>query len=518
MKLTAMARYALAIALLVGPGFILAQEDKTDNKPASASIGGFFSNIGKGLGAAFGAAPDKPLLATLTPGAYTPSNEAIGEDRDIESKRVEHLGLVPLPAYLNPANAIYQRLKEASGITGLPGSVFLLASSELKASSSPDGNVFLSIGWVRSIESEDELAALLAHELSHVLLHHHDSTVISRAQKQVQFLFAGAAVLKNQLDKVSQAGSGTLTAEQNKSLQYMQLLIELTDQVALPAWTRGQELDADRLAADLLRRTGYSIKGLTDFMEHVAAWDAEQEAARKKVDEQIQLNMQTLVSQGKVDAAMKDGLQNAFGRFREIVSAQHDSADKRREELSAYLDKHHADMPRVAIRREAYQGLLAQRQVKPVIEAYGQTFEAMTQLRDGRSEEAIRLLNTLTRPGSPVANDALPNYQLYVALRERGRSVEALKHLERSFVATEPSWKPFEAAMRVMVVQGKRDRALQIAEDARRRFKDAPALTPQLVGIYTELGFKEQAQQALTTCNLNHVVYREACQARGKTL
>jgi hypothetical protein len=44
-----------------------------------------------------------------------------------------------------------------------------------------------------------------------------------------------------------------------------------------------------------------------------------------------------------------------------------------------------------------------------------------------------------------------------------------------------------------MVQQGKRERALQISEEARRRFK-APALTPQLV-IYTDL---ELGKAALT--------------------
>lgn len=493
-----------------------AQDDGAGGGTAASGggLGGLFSGLTKSVGNLLSDAPEQPMLTKLQGGEYAPSNESIGLERDIESRRVENFGLVPINAYQDYANGIYARLKEATGVTGIPGNVYLLASQELKAASSADGNIYLSIAWVNSIETEDELAALLAHELSHVVLHHHDSTLISSLQKKAQFFFAAGSQLKNNIDRLGTSGGQGLSQGQTKSLQRMQFLIELSDTVVLPAWTRSQEYDADRLAADLLHRTAYSITGLTDFMDRIGKWEQEEEGRRKTREAAIQAEMQLLVNGGNIDAALKVGLEDGFKRFKDIISAQHDSSEKRGEALQAYLEKHHADVPRAKIRRENYAGILAHRAVRPTLDAYRQTFEAMESVGNGRIDEGLRQLTAVTRAGAPAASHAMPNYELYRALSMRGKS-DAGNQLLKSFTAPEPAWKPYEEAMRVVARSGKREQALQIAKDARIRFKDAPALIPYLVGIFTELGFSEQAQQELASCTAAHVIYREACFARS---
>lgn len=522
-----LARWTAVAALSVLPALSLAQENGTDPAPPAGnaggtaasvfgSIGNMFSDTTRKVGGFFDREPEKPLLMTVVPGAYQPSNEAIGEERDIESRRVENYGLVPIKAYLDYANGIYARLKDATGITGLPGNVFLLASQDLKATSSPDGNLFLSIAWIKTMESEDELAAMLAHELAHVVLHHHDSTMLSTAQKKAQFLFASAADLKNTLEKASSLTAGALSPGQTKALRHMELLIDMTDTVLLPAWSRGQELDADRLALDLLRKTGYSVIGMTSFLDHVAKWEDAQEVRRKARDAELQASMQSLVQAGNMDAAWKSGVEGGVSSLRAFVSAQHDGAAKRQEELAIYREKYHADMPRVAIRTDAYRDMLAQRTVKPTLDAYDQTFAAMTAIEQQRFADAVRQLTPVTRAGAPAATHAMPNYELYLAMVGMGNP-NALGQLEKSFAAPEPAWKPYEEAIRYVARNGKRERALQIAAQARTRFKDAPALSPQMVGIYTELGFNDQAKQELATCRMSHVAYRDACQQRSKS-
>ncbi|HYD97425.1 MAG TPA: M48 family metallopeptidase [Noviherbaspirillum sp.] len=507
-------RAALAAALIAAHFAAAAQSGEgTENNNQG---GGFslFSGIGKSVGGLFDGSADKPLLAKLTPGPYTASNEALGDERDVESRRLEEFGLVPIKAYQDYANGVYNRLKELSGVTGLPGSVYLLATNELAATSSPDGNVFISMAWVKSIDSEDELAALLAHELSHVLLHHHDSTFFSNAQKQLQYVFSAGAELKSNLDKVA-GGPGGLSQGQAKSVSRMQLLIGLTDTVMLPAWTRAQETDADRLGTDLLRKAGYSSSGMWNFLTRVEKWDKTQAERRKEREAQIQGEMQTLVNSGSVDGALKLGLNDSFNGLKESLSSKHEDAEKRKDEFTAYREKHHADWPRAVIQKDAYDRILKDRAVKPVLDAYGETMTAMEHIEKGRYEEAYRLLLPITKPGAPGAAHALPNFELYLAMKQLGRK-EAQGQLMKSYRAAEPSWKPFAEAIRQEAAQGRRAQALEVVKEARARFKDAPGLTPRLVEVYAELGFNEELQQEMVTCNLAHVTYRERCQKAAR--
>ncbi|HJV86300.1 MAG TPA: M48 family metalloprotease [Noviherbaspirillum sp.] len=513
MRSTALAT-ALAAALIGLHGNALAQAEEQKDANQSGGISSLFSGIGQSVGGLFDGSSDKPLLETLKQGPYTPSNQAIGVERDIESYRLENFGLVPIKTFQDYANGIYARLKDVSGVSGLPGNVYLLATSELASTSTPDGNLFVSVAWIKTIESEDELAALIAHELSHVLMHHHDSTLFSSVQKQLQFAFGVGADLKNKLDDL-QGASAALTPGQRKSLARMQLLIDLTDKVMLPAWTRSQEMDADRLGTDLLRKAGYSATGMWNFLGHVEAWDKQQEERRKEKEAQVQAEMQTLVNSGSIDGALKLGLKNSGEALKESLASQHENGEKRKEEFTAYRDKHHADWPRVVIGKEAYGKVITDKAVKSVLDAYAATFAAITDLEQGRYEDAYKLLLPVTKANAAGATQAMPNFELYRAMEFLGRK-ESNAQLVKSYHAAEPSWKPYAAAIRSEAKQGHRPQALQIVKEARERFKDAPALTPLLVEIYAELGFKEELQQELVTCNAIHVTYRERCQQVAK--
>lgn len=504
----------LAAALAGAASASIAQSAATEESGAG-NLGGLFSGIGKSVGGLFDGGTEQPLIASLKPGPYTISNEAIGDELDVETRRVENYGLVPIKAYQDYANAIYSRLKDLSGVTNVPGSVYLMATSELDATSSADGNVFLSMAWVNTITSEDELAALLAHELSHVLLHHHDSTIISNAQKKLQFAFATGAGLMNSLDKLGQSGGASLTPGQVKALKRMQVLVGLTDKVMLPAWTRSQEADADRMAADLLHKAGYSAAGMTDFLNDISSWDQKQAERRKQVEAQIQEQMQALTSSGSLDGALKLGLDEAAKGFMESLSSKHESGEKRLEDLTAYREKHYPEWPRTQIRKDAYSQIMNDRTVKPIRDVYQAAFSAMAHIDRGRHDDAYKLLAPVTRQGMPGAAHAMPQFQLYRAMEELGRK-DARTQLARSYHAAEPAWTPYAEAIRIEAKQGNRTTALQIVQEARKRFKDAPALTPRLVGVYAELGFDRELQQEMITCNATHVTYREQCQQSSK--
>jgi predicted Zn-dependent protease len=217
------------------------------------------------------------VLASVKVGPYEPSPLAIGEAKDIAQHRSDGLGFVrsaALEQYLNDARA---RLVGATGKTGVPGRVLILANPGFTAFSTPDGNVYVAMGLLEALDTADEVAAILAHETAHVLLKHHTADVLGDMQKKGQALFEVGVGAKAAL-----GGRSTMAKSDAKTLQQVQLATDATDKLVLPAWSRGQEREADLLAVDLLAETGQSPTAVVTMLEKLQAWEkanAETDAA-----------------------------------------------------------------------------------------------------------------------------------------------------------------------------------------------------------------------------------------------
>lgn len=482
---------------------------------AADSGGGFFGrltgSVKDGLSGLVGGVPEKPVIATLSTAAYTPSNEALGEDRDVESKRVRQFGLVPAPQLQAYVDDIFQRLKAASGVPSVPGRTYLTPSSELDASSTADGNAFVSLGYLRALRTEDELAALLAHELAHVLLHHHDSNIFGKLQKQLQTVFAAGSTIKNQLDQLDraqQAGAVSLSPAQSRTIQRMQLGIMLTDHALHPAWNRRQESEADRLAYDLLVKAGYAPAAMNRWLQVVADWEELQNKKKAEAQAEVQSSVDLLVSNGKLDLALNKGVKNAGEVLLEQLQSRHDDALKRIDELGGYTAKHYPSLPRLALKPGQH---LSQPAHLQLLTAYDEVFKAMQLEADNQPDEAMRLLNRLAARNSPVAQHALPNLRLYEILRRMNKERDGLPYLSRSLESAEPVLDAFKQMALLNKRSGDKTAVLRTGEMALTKFKKAPALYPELIAFYSAEGYPEQARELLNSCTLTLVEFREAC-------
>ena len=152
----------------------------------------------------FGSKGDKKtMLSELKPGPYQASSLALGEQKDLARQRGEGLGFVRAEALERYCQDIRSKLVSASGVTGVPGKVTIQANPAYAAYSTPDGNIYLAMGWLPYLESEDELAGIIAHELSHVLLTHHSADIASGVQKKAQALHELGVSAKMYADKTT---------------------------------------------------------------------------------------------------------------------------------------------------------------------------------------------------------------------------------------------------------------------------------------------------------------------------
>ncbi len=139
----------------------------------------------------------------------------------------------------------------------------LLDSDEINAMSCPGGLVFISRGLYELAESEDELAAILAHEISHVALKHGLHSV-EKAKWTGAFAQLGTAAAENY-------GSDEV---RELSESYGDVVSDITTNLVTRGYSRDSEKQADSLAVAILDRSGYDPAALRRVLQAMAAIDS----------------------------------------------------------------------------------------------------------------------------------------------------------------------------------------------------------------------------------------------------
>ena len=134
----------------------------------------------------------------------------------------------------------------------------ILDSDEINAFATPGGHIFLSRGMIRLAESEDELAAIVAHEISHVVLQHGMKSIkSSRITSSVVGALAttAEALTDNQLVELAASFSGSVD--------------DVAQTLVTSGYSRATERDADAGAVEILLLAGYDPDGLIRILERM---------------------------------------------------------------------------------------------------------------------------------------------------------------------------------------------------------------------------------------------------------
>jgi len=122
----------------------------------------------------------------------------------------------------------------------------LLDSDEVNAFAAPGGLILVTRGMLRCCENEDELAAVLAHEICHVENKHG-----LRAIKQGRVTEALTIIASESAKQLGDEKLASLTKEFEGSVN--DVVMTLTTS----GYSRSQEKEADAAAIEILKRAGY---------------------------------------------------------------------------------------------------------------------------------------------------------------------------------------------------------------------------------------------------------------------
>ncbi|MDR0602282.1 MAG: M48 family metalloprotease [Treponema sp.] len=135
--------------------------------------------------------------------------------------------------------------------------VEILDSDEINAFATPGGHIFLTRALVECAASEDELAAVIAHEIAHIQLRH--AAGIIENQRLVQELSATA-------DRAASIAARELSAAE-RAVLFKESVRETINVLLKNGFSQSQEFDADMAAMVLLADAGYNPLSLIDILK-----------------------------------------------------------------------------------------------------------------------------------------------------------------------------------------------------------------------------------------------------------
>lgn len=159
------------------------------------------------------------------------------------------------PAIVNYVNKVGQKLVATLPPQPFTYHFYVIKDDVYNAFATPAGHIFIYSGLMEALDSEEELACILAHEIAHVVCRH-ISQKIDRAKKVNIAMLAGvvAGVLLGTGGAGAAANAltiGSVAAGQSFTLAY----------------DREDERQADEIGLNILRKAGYNGIGLVTSLK-----------------------------------------------------------------------------------------------------------------------------------------------------------------------------------------------------------------------------------------------------------
>jgi beta-barrel assembly-enhancing protease len=184
---------------------------------------------------------------------FTPQQE-VSEGSKVAAQVYKQMPILPEsdPVSLYAAQLGAHLVTHAPGLKW-PYSFHVVASSDVNAFALPGGAIFINLGTIQAAETEAQLAGVLAHETSHVVLRH---ATCNMKKQQATNIMAG----------LGQLASGILLGD-GAAGQAAQAVIGGGAGLYGLRMSRDDEKQADLLGTDILYNSGYDPRGLPQFFE-----------------------------------------------------------------------------------------------------------------------------------------------------------------------------------------------------------------------------------------------------------
>jgi predicted Zn-dependent protease len=184
--------------------------------------------------------------------SLTPEQEVAMGIQSAPQMAQEFGGLYPDPEVQNTVKAIGRKLVDATNARNSPYQFdfhVLRDPETINAFALPGGQVFITMGLLKQLKTEDQLAGVLGHEIGHVIGRH------SAEQMAQQELTQGLA------------GAATIALSDPNSPNASAAIAQYVGNVINTRFGREDELESDRLGLNYMQDAGYQPSAMIQVME-----------------------------------------------------------------------------------------------------------------------------------------------------------------------------------------------------------------------------------------------------------
>lgn len=467
------------------------------------------------LGPATALGNDAPPRGRLIDGAKIARADqtalVAAQDEEIKILRGAGLRAVRAPGLVAYVNSVIDRLFAKAPVPHLPMRVVIEAEDEPNAACAPNGTLKVTLGLLRAVRNEDELAFILAHEISHVLLRHHDSNWGDKARQE---LMRGAVIAADAM-RIAGSVRGTAPPQSLDKAIMAYTGVDLAAGVAVASFTREQEDDADLLGVDLMIAAGYNAAGATQAIARLPEFELRAPPAAGPTPDQraAQALAQGGVGNflGAMMQSMGDAVRSGIAQVQAETARKHRSHEERQSYVAEYLAREYPRRARPPLGADRLRAALAEPAAKAVLAQHEAAWSAMAKLnaRDLKGAESAAA-NAIRNGGDRQVEPALTAARVRLT---RGDRAGALRVLDGVAKAGEPALPVATARAWVHENQGKYAESIRILEEANREFGEPALVMPQLIRVYRRAGRGNDANMLVAKCRYTYPALAERCAA-----
>jgi predicted Zn-dependent protease len=380
----------------------------------------------------------------------------------------------------------------------------------------------VSHGLLTRLDSQDQLAFVLGHEMAHVLMRHHDKGWLVKSQRHV---IAAGEVGKGMADGIAtatKAKKGDGKEFQNWSLIADGALIASRDVIS-PAWNRGQEDQADLLGVDIMVAAGYQprevlkvlqvLEGIefgTESPERRSAENAYAQWGKKVV---AQNRSTPLGDMGNFFDKAIDEVGSAIGQTLADARRSHRSVEERTTQIRDYARREYASVNTQAS-AQSYKSALASPRTKQVLQNYAQSTSALQKLVQGSTNAA----SAPAQKGvaAPTERDSYPRLILSQVQFTRGDRKGAIASLQSATQGPNPALRAYLVLSETYAKAGDHKSAWAVAEAAQKRYHQSEMLLVHRISLKARAGQRNEAQSMAVQCKLEYPALEDACADAAK--
>lgn len=445
------------------------------------------------------------------------------QQRELTVALTPEYGEFVSPALQNYVMEVTQNLIAAAeklGIRNFKPRPVVYANPNPNALATPSGGILISHGLLQRLESEDQLAFVIGHEMAHALLRHHDKEWFVKSQQHTVAIGEVGFGLAKQ---ASQATGTQIGGDADKWLVIGKGALFLSRDIISPAWNRNQEDQADLLGVDLMVEAGYQprevLKVLTllETLESAAGSSEEEQALARDAFGAWSGGLGGSTSSegggifGQFSEDIDKGLTELDGGLNDLfgdAKRTHRDADIRGTLVGEYARREYRQV-RTRADSGKFTSTIGKAGTKLIFDRYAAATQALKHLAGDKLSAAVKSAKAST--AKPTKGHSYPQLVLSEALTANGDQKGAVVSLKAAIGGKKPALKSFLDLSSIYAVTGQHEAATKVAAEALERFEESGALAIHMIKLHVVAGRDKDAKLGALQCQVDFPELEDAC-------